>query len=615
MRWAWALALVAALGCGRSESPITVSQQSELPADHSSQPPQNEVAKQIDAGKLFMEAGRFEEARAVLREAATNPAATASDKALIQALLAKMDAIEASSPASGTPQTDEPGAASSSSSQPEHGAGEREKIGTSQPGSQANAPEVAPVPSPPAQQERNDLPALIARVRPSIVVVRTDVGLGSGFVVDGGLIATNRHVLEDARVASVQFSNGTKYAVEGVLYDGGDLDLCIVRCKGLSSENAKPLKIAIVPPRQGEEVFTFGAPKGLEFSVSEGIVSAHRIIDEIVLIQTTAPISPGNSGGPLLSASDGAVVGINTWSRVDGQNLNFAIASTHLTGALDALRSEPLPLNLKKRDRRSLAADSGGESSPGLLELLVACWDREVREKRQQLEAEIAEVREALENAQSPGARSAYAVRLAKLQHDHRTVACTLDLEVPKLQLSHVGQIYVGSYGYVQEKMRIFQVLGERSCLVYLDGLVYFLEDYPTKDLTTDVILVANRGPVIYVSGTFRYTNKAGEDRQIFRIRPAWDADKLLAELKEKRRKLLVESEIQRDQAIQEALMREWTSPTFRGQAMFDTTYGIFGKFVVKLKLPEKVEVRVELEELSDEDRQWITDYQTHARR
>lgn len=616
MRLVVALVVIATLGCGRAESPTTVSQSSDPPAQNGPQSPRNEVAKQIEAGRLFIEAGHFDEAKAVLREAATSPDATASDQALIQALLAKIDSV-ASSPQllSGLQDDERPAESSPLHSQAEHVASDLEKAGPALRTESSNGPEVATVPPAASSEEGNDLPALIERVRPSVVVIRTDVALGSGFVVGGGLIATNRHVLEDAKFASVQFSDGAKYAVEGIVYDGGDLDLCIVRCKDLSSGNAKPLPIAAAPPRQGEGVFTFGAPKGLEFSVSQGIVSANRVIDGVEFVQTTAPISQGNSGGPLLSAADGTVVGINTWSRVDGQNLNFAIAASHLTTALSELRSEPLPLSLTNRDRRTSPMDPDGESSPSLLALLFARWQREVGEKRKQLLTEIAETQQALETAQSPGARSAYAVRLAHLLYDRRTLSANTKFDIPKLHLSHVGQLRVGSYGYVQEKMRIFQVLGERSCLVYLDGLVYFLEDYPTKDLTTDVILVANRGPVIYVSGTFHYTNKAGEDRQIFRIRPAWDADKMFAELEERRQQVLVECRMQREQAIEEALMREWTSPTFRGRAMFDTAFGISGKFVAKLKLPDKTEVRVALDELSDEDRKWIADYQRHSQR
>ena len=83
-----------------------------------------------------------------------------------------------------------------------------------------------------------------------------------------------------------------------------------------------PIKDSL--PRQGEAVMAVGNPKGLDRTVSNGIVSAFR--DDDTLVQFTAPISPGSSGGALID-SDGNVIGMPTGVLGDGQNLNFAIAS------------------------------------------------------------------------------------------------------------------------------------------------------------------------------------------------------------------------------------------------------------------------------------------------
>lgn len=616
MRLAFVLAIAVTLGCGRSELPIEISQDSSLPTSQRTQSSQDEVTKRIEAGRLFIDAGRFDEARTVLHEAAAESAATASDKALINALLAKIDSAQSEPNTRNTREDVELSIASPSpQSLDDNHARNPEASLSSHEAEQANRMGVNANISAASESSASDLPAVIERVRPSIVMIVTDNKLGSGFVIDGGAVVTNRHVLEGATTANVQFSDGSKYAVEGIVYDGGELDLCILRCKGLTAENSRPLKVASDPLRQGEGVFAFGAPKGLDFSVSQGIVSANRSIDGVAFVQTTAPISPGNSGGPLLSMLDGAVVGINTWSRVGGQNLNFAIAASHLTAAMREIRDEPLPLNLTNREESSAPAGGDEGEASSLVEMLKARWELGVQAKRQELEAQIAEVREALEAAQSPGARSAYAVRLATLLHERQTLGIDIDLDIPKLHLARIGKLHVGSYGHVQENIRILQVLDERRCLVHLNGIVFLLEDYPTKDLTTDIVLVANRGPIIYVSGTYNYTTKLGAERQVFRIRPAWDAEEFFEELKEKRPKLIAESKSQRDEAIRNALMREWTSSKFRGQAMFDTAYGIFGKFVVKLKRADRLEVRVDLEDLSEQDKQWVADYQRHAQR
>ena len=76
--------------------------------------------------------------------------------------------------------------------------------------------------------------------------------------------------------------------------------------------------------RTGQKVFAIGAPQGLELTISEGIVSSLRETKLGTVIQTTAPISPGSSGGGLFNVS-GQLIGITTFQSKTGQNLNFAV--------------------------------------------------------------------------------------------------------------------------------------------------------------------------------------------------------------------------------------------------------------------------------------------------
>jgi serine protease Do len=76
----------------------------------------------------------------------------------------------------------------------------------------------------------------------------------------------------------------------------------------------------------GEEVYTIGSPSGLESTLGQGIISGLRQLESQRLIQTTAPISPGSSGGGLFDRS-GNVIGITTFMISKGQSLNFAIAA------------------------------------------------------------------------------------------------------------------------------------------------------------------------------------------------------------------------------------------------------------------------------------------------
>ena len=145
-------------------------------------------------------------------------------------------------------------------------------------------------------------------------VVRVDVAtdrhtiVGSGFLVDNeGIIVTNYHVIEGAKSATATFRDGKTLKIAGVLAIVPEKDIAILKVSNLSA-GLQHLVLADRLPRKGEKVVTFGAPRGLSFSVSEGIVSGIRSETEIraldsskcgTWIQTTAPISPGNSGARL----------------------------------------------------------------------------------------------------------------------------------------------------------------------------------------------------------------------------------------------------------------------------------------------------------------------------
>lgn len=176
------------------------------------------------------------------------------------------------------------------------------------------------------------------------------MGLGSGFILDEkGTVITNYHVIEGATKATVVFSDKTQVDVLGFTAVLPEMDLAALQIKPPRVLRALPL--VATRPAKGEQVLAFGAPQGLSFSVSDGIVSAVRAGKEVqdvlkettgrdvyrldlgyslnmTWIQTSAPISPGNSGGPLVNLA-GEVVGINTWSR-SGENLNFAIAAEQI---------------------------------------------------------------------------------------------------------------------------------------------------------------------------------------------------------------------------------------------------------------------------------------------
>jgi serine protease Do len=163
------------------------------------------------------------------------------------------------------------------------------------------------------------------KVKDSIVLVKTlDAqgkveGQGSGVLLPSGKIATNCHVVEGG--ASYQVGRG-KELVRATLYaEDEDKDICLLDAKGITGKPAQLGKAAGL--KVGVPVYAVGAPKGLELSLSDGIVAQLRG-GPPPLIQTTAAISPGSSGGGLFDG-EGRLVGLTTLYVEGGQNLNFAM--------------------------------------------------------------------------------------------------------------------------------------------------------------------------------------------------------------------------------------------------------------------------------------------------
>jgi hypothetical protein len=167
---------------------------------------------------------------------------------------------------------------------------------------------------------------LFAEVSGSIVrVVSSDSSgretkQGSGVVTGSGRVITNCHVTQGAAKVTVKIGTSSKPASVSVADE--ELDLCALDVGGLDAPAVSVGSVASL--RTGQRVYAIGAPMGLDLTISEGIVSSLREASGSKVIQTTAPVSPGSSGGGLFNA-DGALVGIVTYQHRYGQNLNFAV--------------------------------------------------------------------------------------------------------------------------------------------------------------------------------------------------------------------------------------------------------------------------------------------------
>jgi S1-C subfamily serine protease len=149
--------------------------------------------------------------------------------------------------------------------------------------------------------------------------------LGSAVAISKHLALTNCHVVEGAPAMTlVDEASGDEMTVE-LLSADPETDRCILRTSSWLRpiEAIRPADSLIV----GERVYSIGNPSGLSKTFAEGLISGVREDGGVTLVQTSAPISPGSSGGALVDAS-GALVGITTFLLRDTQNLNFAISAS-----------------------------------------------------------------------------------------------------------------------------------------------------------------------------------------------------------------------------------------------------------------------------------------------
>jgi S1-C subfamily serine protease len=191
--------------------------------------------------------------------------------------------------------------------------------GSNDPLSEANAP---PLQLQATALFQNSITSNMKSILPAVVEMRPDGVIGSGFVIDAaaGLVLTNYHVVGAATSVNVVFADGEK--VRGVvLRRDRARDVALVR---VEKKNLRALPLRLGEVTLTEKVYAIGSPFGFSQTISEGIVSAFRKVEGQDMMQATAPISPGNSGGPLVDAS-GNVIGISTLTYRTGQNLNFFI--------------------------------------------------------------------------------------------------------------------------------------------------------------------------------------------------------------------------------------------------------------------------------------------------
>ena len=186
---------------------------------------------------------------------------------------------------------------------------------------------------PTAKTEAGDVFELTWR---SVVVIETGGGQGSGVALKPNLVATNCHVTDAATSPIAVFKGENRRADKSqshparVVAGDRQRDVCLLEVSGLWAIPAETRKAAEM--KIAEQVYAVGAPKGLDFSISGGLVSQLRgedaegnpLAGSAPLIQTDTAISPGSSGGGLFDAQ-GKLVGLTTFGYRDSEGLNFAV--------------------------------------------------------------------------------------------------------------------------------------------------------------------------------------------------------------------------------------------------------------------------------------------------
>jgi serine protease Do len=211
---------------------------------------------------------------------------------------------------------------------------------------------------------------IAARSTPSVVSVRTEQSLGTGFIVSpDGLIATNLHVVAGNSEITVTLSDHREFQVVEIWNGDRQRDLVIMRIQ------AK--KLPVIPLgdsdgiHPGDTVVAIGHPLGLEDTVSNGLVSAVRKLDKgLTVLQISAPIAPGSSGGPIFN-DHGEVIGVATAIMLGGQNINFGVPVSYLKELL----KRPAAVNLQTFAAATAERDTSSENKRNVPALSIRILD------------------------------------------------------------------------------------------------------------------------------------------------------------------------------------------------------------------------------------------------
>src|SRR3954469_21759777 len=182
---------------------------------------------------------------------------------------------------------------------------------------------------------------IAARAHAALLMIRAldangdTLGLGTGFLVSAdGKFVTNYHVIQEAARLSVKLLDGAEYREVSLVAADPASDLALMQIPGARGLTALPMG-SDVQMEVGDRVFVMGNPLGMGGTFSDGMVSGKRPLEGVAMLQISAPISSGSSGGPVMNER-GEVIGVATMMVMGGQNLNMAVPVRYLSPMLAA---------------------------------------------------------------------------------------------------------------------------------------------------------------------------------------------------------------------------------------------------------------------------------------
>ena len=207
---------------------------------------------------------------------------------------------------------------------------------------------------------------VVRRVEPSIVRINALSEQdelewhGSGFVIDdSGVVVTNHQVVFGAHKCVAVFASGVKCDVKGYYVVDEERDIALLQID-VSEGDHPALPLSQLPPDKDEQVLAFGCPRGLDFSTTDGLISAIRSADDLQSmlgadvegewLETSALVSPGSSGGPLVNLL-GEVVGLSSYVLAEDQNLNVAITAAEVRALFDRRGDSLTTLSRRSKDQ------------------------------------------------------------------------------------------------------------------------------------------------------------------------------------------------------------------------------------------------------------------------